>query len=209
MLLKDKQTGKVDEYRFCQKVGNGDIVGLTVGNDLDNPIFFNSLRELCERFEDALERPFEEVVKPLGDIQIASQLDGESALGVIQIADRDYYEILPDGTKKTKFTWHEAMEIEKKTNGKWRVPTQAEWFAICAAFGRDEDEKITGEMLIKNLNLTTEEGGCGAFWSSSVSGTAHVRYLDFSPTSVYPQNTSNKVFCFTVRCVRGNDEETN
>ena len=124
----------------------------------------------------------------------------------IKVADRDYYEILPDGTKKTAFTWDEAMEIEKKTHDKWRVPTQAEWFAIVAAFGRDEDEKITGETLAKNLNLTTDEGGDGYFWSSSVDGTTGARNLYFGSTAVNPQYSSDKVYGFTVRCVAGKGE---
>ena len=200
MRLKDKQTNKVDEYRFCQKVGNGDIVGVTVGNDLDNPIFFNSLRELCERFEDApKDKPFEEVAK----VRLEMIAAPWNQMEYIKVADRDYYEILPDGTKKTTFTWDEAMEIEKKTHGKWRIPTQAEWFAIVAAFGTDEDGCVTGETLAKNLNLTTYEDGYGFFWSSTANGDAYARNLYFNSTYANPQDNYNKVNDFTVRCVRG------
>lgn len=199
MRLKDKQTNKVDEYGFCQKVGNGDMIGVTVGSDLNNPIFFHSLSELCERFEDAPEemKPFEEVVSS-DKYRCAAPWDYNEP---IVVADIDYYEILPDGTKKTEFTWDEAMEIEKKTHGKWRVPTQAEWYAIAAAFGRDEDGKITGETLAKNLNLATDEDGYGYFWSSSVYGTTDARYLGFDSTDVRPQSNNSKVNGFTVRCV--------
>ena len=155
---------------------------------------------------DEEELPFEEVAKVLGEVSVASQLDGDSALGVISVADRDYYEILPDGTKKTEFTWYEAMEIEEKTHGKWRVPTQAEWFAIAAAFGRGDDGKITGETLAKNLNLATDEDGCGFFWSSSVNGTTSARDLSFNSTGVYPQDYDSKVYGLTVRCVAGKGE---
>ena len=44
-------------------------------------------------------------------------------------------------------------------------------------------------------------GTDGYFWSSSVYGTTLARYLAFYSTYVYPQNFSNKVYGFTVRCV--------
>ena len=119
----------------------------------------------------------------------------------IQIADQDYYEMLPDGTKKTEFTWDEAMEIEKKTHGKWRVPTQSEWFAIVAAFGADKDGKATGETLAKNLNLTTDKNDCGFFWSSNVVSSIYACYLSFYATAVNPQHYGDKAYGFTVRCV--------
>lgn len=146
-------------------------------------------------------KPFEEVAKVGFKCHIVTVRPGVEFTGWISVADQDYYEILPDGTKKTEFTWDEAVEIEKKTHGKWRVPTQAEWFAIAAAFGADKDGMVTGEMLAKNLNLTTDGDGYGHFWSSTPGSNTHARRLAFTSTYVYPQNNSNKVHGFTVRCV--------
>lgn len=148
-------------------------------------------------------KPFEEVAEIKYTVTIDSSANSVKSVSSkgIQIADQDYYEILPDGTKKTEFTWDEAMEIEKKTHGKWRVPTQAEWYAIVAAFGTHDDGEVTGKTLAKNLNLTADEDGYGYFWSSSVRSTTGAYYLGFGSTGVSPQAYSNKVFGFTVRCV--------
>lgn len=182
MKLKDKQTGEIDEYLFSNKRGDTNGVELNKGDDINDPIL----------------KPFENVaeVRYAFDIGIAGD-----PLKTIKIADRDYYEILPDGTKKTKFTWDEAMEIEKKTHGKWRVPTQAEWFAIAAAFGTDNEGEVTGKTLVKNLNLTTDEGGYGNYWSSTPYAATSSRGFGFRSTSVYPQDGSCKTYGCTVRCV--------
>ena len=198
MRLKDKQSGEVNDYTFSQKVGEENMIGVNLNGDLDHPIFFKSLRELCERFEDAPEeKPFEEAAK-VG----YKCVDPKYGTKAIRIADRDYYEILPDGTKKTEFTWDEAMEIEKKTHGKWRVPTVPEWFAICAAFGRSEDgTDIDPQVLKKNLNLATDEAGYGYYWSAASNSTTLSYYLAFNSSYLYPRYNTNKGYGFAVRCV--------
>lgn len=204
MRLKDKHTGKIKK-----------VLKIVVEKENGYGEVFTSIKNLNEGYEDVSEdiKPFEEVAKATSEVEMTMHYLEESAtenerrgVGVrnpkhIKIADIDYYEILPDGTKKTEFTWDEAMEIEKKTNGKWRIPTQAEWFAIAAAFGADKDGEVTGETLAKNLNLTTDEDGYGYFWSSTVNGGTNARLLRFSSTYVNPQGNSHKVFGFTVRCV--------
>lgn len=203
LRLKDKQTGEVDEYYLSTDPGYG-VINASTGRFIG----FDTLAELNEMFEDAPEeiKPFEEVaiVKETVTLGIGKHEDYKE--NQIKVADRDYYEILPDGTKKTEFTWDEAMEIEKKTHGKWRVPTQAEWFAIAAAFGADKDGRVTGEALAKNLDLTANEDGYGLFWSSTPDSNTNARSLVFSSTYVYPRRNSNKVYGFTVRCVAGEGE---
>lgn len=54
MRLKDKQTGEVGDYTVVNRVGEH-CVGVAKDGDIDNPIFFDSLAELNERFEDAPE----------------------------------------------------------------------------------------------------------------------------------------------------------
>lgn len=211
MKFRNKKTGEIRTLYDGYKDGKIHLAG---ESDLLGKLCYDSLKELCEDWEDVPEktRPFEEVAKATYEVETTTHYLKESAaenerrgVGVrgpkyIKIADIDYYEILPDGTKKTEFTWDEAMEIEKKTHGKWRVPTQAEWFAIAAAFGSDKDGKVTGETLAKSLNLTTDKDGYGNFWSSTVGGD-NAHYLYFYSTNVYPQDLINKVYGFTVRCV--------
>lgn len=210
MKLKDTQSGEVNDYTFSQKVGEKSMIVVNLNGDLDNPIFFNSLRELCERFEDAPEeKPFEEVAKPNHELQLYAgsidefaTRDGLKQKSVLRIADSDYYEILPDGTKKTKFTWDEAMEIEKKTHGKWRVPTVPEWFAICAAFGQSKDgTDVDPQVLKKNLNLATDEDGYCYYWSAASHSTAYSYSLNFNSSYLYPRGGNYKGNGFAVRCV--------
>ena len=125
----------------------------------------------------------------------------------IVIANIDYYEILPDGTKKTEFTWDEAMEIEKKTHGKWRVPTVPEWFAICAAFGRSEDGvDVDPKILRKTLGLATDEDGYGYYWSAASNSTTNSYNLYFNSTGLAPRYDFSKGSGFAVRCVAGKGE---
>ena len=155
--------------------------------------------------EDEEELPFEEVAEIGFVVAMTAEKtieDRHGRVDKIEIADRDYYEILPDGTKKTRFTWDEAMEIEKKTHGKWRVPTVPEWFAICAAFGRSEDgTDVDPQVLKKNLNLATDEDGYGNYWSAATYGTSSSRYLYFNASNLNPRGGDTKGYGFAVRCV--------
>ena len=149
-------------------------------------------------------KPFEEVAKVRSEMIAAPW----NQMEYIKVADIDYYEILPDGTKKTKFTWDEAMEIEKKTHGKWRVPTVPEWFAICAAFGRSEDGTDVDPQILKdNLGLAIDEDGVGYYWSAATYHTDTSRCLLFYGSSLYPRSGYCKGFSFTVRCVAGEGEK--
>lgn len=178
MKLRNKKTGEVRE-----------VAPITIGG-------FRSLAELNEEWEDATEEN-----KPWEEVAFAKWMIGD-----LKIASEDYYEILPDGTKKTEFTWDEAMEIEKKTDGKWRLPTSAEWTAIVAAFGCDKNGNFDGELFAKTLNLTTDGGWRGSFWSRTTYGTTVARGLYFGCTYVNPLNNYGKVNGFTVRLVRGGEE---
>lgn len=200
MRLRDKKCGETHDYGFS----SGDDGSICVGQDGDfeTPTRFNSLAELCERFEDAPEdiKPFEEVAKVRSEMIAAPW----NQMEYIKVADIDYYEILPDGTKKTKFTWDEAMEIEKKTHGKWRVPTVPEIFAICAAFGRSDDGTDVNPQILKdNLGLAIDEDGVGDYWSAAASTINSSRYLDFYGSCLYPRYGGSKGYGFAVRCVAG------
>lgn len=224
MRLKDKQTGEIVTFA---NIGLNNDVDRSDGTDED--VFFAlkedrfySLAELNKRFEDAPEeiKPFEEVAKATYEVEMTTHYLKESAAenerrGVgsrnpkhIKIADQDYYEVLPDGTKKTTFTWDEAMEIEKKTHGKWRVPTVPECFAICAAFGRTEDGvDVDPQVLKKNLNLATDEdGGYGYYWSAATYDTNNSRNLYFNASYLNPRSGNLKGNGFAVRCVAGKGE---
>lgn len=195
MKLKDKKTGEIVEVA-------------------DNGFFanFDNLKELNEKYEDAPEepKPFEEVAKVGFVVATTAEKtieDRHGRVDKIEVADIDYYEILPDGKKKTEFTWDEAMEIEKKTHGKWRVPTILEWFAICAAFGRSEDGADVDPLTLhETLGLATNENGHGDYWSAASASAAYSYVLDFSSTSLSPRSSGNKDYGFAVRCVAGKGE---
>lgn len=191
MRLKDKLTGEIVEV-----ADNGFLAN------------FDSLKELNKKYEDAPEelKPFEEVAKVGHVLKIgAGQVDwvaDDDSVKTLKVSDRDYYEILPDGTKKTEFTWDEAMEIEKKTHGKWRVPTVPEWFAICAAFGRTEDGKdVDPQVLREKLGLSADEAGYGYYWSAATYSTSNSRGLSFRASRLSPRTGHYKGYGFAVRCV--------
>ena len=188
MRLKNKKTGKIEDLEIR-----------LLGTDPDR--FVNSIAELNEEYEDAPEeiKPFEEMAKAKHRLDFSVV---GSPTKTIKVADIDYYEILPDGTKKTEFTWDEAMEIEKKTHGKWRVPTVPEIFAICAAFGQSEDgTDVDPQILVDNLGVTTNEDGHGYYWSAATYNTDYSRYLYFGASSLGPRTGDYKGFGFAVRCV--------
>lgn len=137
----------------------------------------------------------------------------------ITLAPEDYH----DGARKF-FTWDEAMEIEKKSNGKWRLPTPKEWMMICAELGTDEDGVFDAEVLEKNtgikLNGWVWKGGMddyredpsggsldsqgtnGNYWSATAASTATNAYdLYFGSSYLHPQRADNKGYGFSVRCV--------
>lgn len=190
MKIKDTKTGEViDGVILIVKEENGSYFE---SEKITNIERFGEIEVVDE------ELSFEEVVTANKYVQIG---DGTHN-NVIRIADRDYYEILPDGTKKTEFTWDEAMEIEKKTNGKWRVPTVPEWFAICTAFGRSEDgTDVDPQVLKKNLNLATDEDDYGYYWSAASYSTTNSYSLLFNSSSLNPRDNYNKGAGFAVRCV--------
>ena len=119
----------------------------------------------------------------------------------LEIALEDYCEIDEDGNKKIEFTYDEAAEIEKKTNGKWRVPTMAEWAQICDELGVKNNEMDKGA-LVKALQLTVNEDGFGYYWSRTANSAQNGYNLGMYTTGVYPANNGNKYYGFAVRCVK-------
>lgn len=125
----------------------------------------------------------------------------------LEIALEDYYEINEDGSKKTEFTFDEALEIPKKTSGKWRVPTVVEWTRILLELGSGENGDFDRDAFVGALKLTEDEDGRGSYWSSTVRSDTLARRLYFSSTYIYPQNYNNRNFGFSVRCVKGVSNE--
>lgn len=124
----------------------------------------------------------------------------------LEIALEDYYEIDEEGNKKIEFTYNEAAEIKKKTNGKWRVPTMVEWAQICDELGVKNNEVDKGA-LVKALQLTVNEMGYGSYWSRTAYSAQNGYALNVNTTGVNPANLSNKYYGFAVRCVKGGGDE--
>lgn len=128
----------------------------------------------------------------------------------LKITSKDYFEILPDGTKKEYFTWDEAMEIEKKTNGKWRLPTVAEMVKICYFLG-EKDGDLDRDTLVETLGLEMKgwkddgnvygKGIEGNWWMVTETAADYARYLLTNTTYVYPRVNGHKGNGFSVRCV--------
>lgn len=133
-----------------------------------------------------------------------------SKLAKVEIADHDYVE----GYTK-HFTWDEAMEIEKKLNNGWRLPTRSEWVLICEEFGQ-KNEQLSSLTLSKALNLRYAGycykgvfdfvGTAGYYWSRTPSSDASAYYLSVNSNSfVDSDNDTTKPNGFSVRLVRDVD----
>lgn len=126
--------------------------------------------------------------------------------GVI-IAPEDYVE----GDKK-HFTFDEALEIEKKLEDGWRLPTRSEWALICEEFGQ-KDGKLDKSTLIHNLHLKQngyimdnnhyDAGNLGYYWSSTALSSTSAYTLYFY-SNVFPSITSARYNGLSVRCVKEN-----
>lgn len=119
----------------------------------------------------------------------------------LTIAMEDYWELDEDGQKKTEFTYDEAMEIEKKTGGKWRVPTIAEWLQIVLELGTTEDGGLGRNKLVGKLNLTEDEDGYGYYWSSTVVNSSNAYRLAYNSGVLYPAYWDLRYCEWSVRCV--------
>lgn len=64
-----------------------------------------------------------------------------------------------------------------------------------------ETGEITREALAKNLGLTSCRKSYGYYWSSTPYAATHAHGLYFNSTYVNPQDSANRAYGFTVRCV--------
>lgn len=138
-------------------------------------------KAISEAFEKAAEEAAKKILEECPRKEVKEKTETWEPGGVIHtsigdLASEDYYEILEDGTKKTEFTWDEAMEIEKKTNGKWRVPTIFEWDKLVAEFG-DKGGELDRDAFVKGLDLAEDEDGYGGYWASTRYSSANYTYV--------------------------------
>lgn len=168
-------------------------------------------KAISEAFEKAAEEAAKKILEEVPRKKIEEESETWKPGGVIRtsigdLANESYYEIQEDGTKKTEFIWDEAMEIEKKTNGKWRVPTLFEWDRLLEEFGK-EDNRINIEAFIGDLCLTDDGDGYGSYWSSTPYGDIGAYYLNFSGTETILRNSGTRRLGRSVRCVRVEEEK--
>lgn len=119
------------------------------------------------------------------------------------------------------YTWQEAMDAAKSV-GK-RLPTREEWEALCYLgstwddelkgrwFGGNHDSDHKGSLFLPAAGLKRGKLGelantssNGYYWSSSplYGGNYCAGSLYFASSAVYPLNTNNRAYGFSVRCVR-------
>lgn len=124
----------------------------------------------------------------------------------LEITMEDYHEIDEDGSKKTEFTFDEALKIEKKTGGKWRMPTIKEWLQIVLELGTTEDGSFDRDKFVKELNLTEDKDGYGFYWSSTVSSSGLAYYLSYNSSVLYPAYRRIRYRGRSVRLVKGDEK---
>ena len=119
------------------------------------------------------------------------------------------------------YTWKEAMDAAKSV-GK-RLPTREELKALCDLgstwddklkgrwFGGNHDSDHKGSLFLPAAGLRNNNSGelvgtssNGYCWSSSpyYGGVSYAGGLGFYSGSVYPLNSNNRAYGFSVRCVR-------
>lgn len=132
-----------------------------------------------------------------------------SNLANVIIAPEDYTE-----KDKDKFTYEEALELEKSLPDGWRLPTRKEWVLICEEFAL---ESATGllkpDLIEKNLGLKkngyldrdeVRQGtdSVGYYWSRTVRNAYDAYNLYFYSGNLYPADYSHKYSGYSVRCVK-------
>ena len=173
-----------------------------------------SIRTVGEEFSQLLKTDFISGLEKYGFIEEIKEQDlaviATSKLAGVEIAAEDYVE----GDKR-HFTWDEAIEAVEKLGNGWRLPTRKEWSLICEEFGCDEDGRLSGGLLAKNLNLKANgwkdynngslnySGTYGYWWSSTASNTTNHYYLVYGTSSgLYSGYDDYRYYGFSVRCVR-------
>lgn len=196
MKLKNKKTREIGEITAY----DSDKGIFCVSPQGHSNVYYYSLADLCKEWEDV---PEEEKWEP-EDIAWSESLN-------IEIAANDYWED-NEHEKKTHFTWDEAMEIEKKLNNGWRLPTRHEWVMLAEDSGQDKNGKLSSEKLEKNLNLKKNGyydgiyglvGPDGYYWSSTAYSATDAYNVYFTASNVNPQDSNYKSYGFSVRLVRG------
>lgn len=118
------------------------------------------------------------------------------------------------------YTWQEAMNAARSV-GK-RLPTRYEWEELCDLgstwddelkgrwFGGNHDSDHKGSLFLPAAGWQNISGELvntsfdGNYWSSlpDYGGNNGAGYLYFHSGTVYPLNSSNRAYGFSVRCVR-------
>ena len=100
-------------------------------------------------------------------------------------------------------THKEAKAIAKLVKG-FRLPTPEEFRAEQLENSSNAFNKLKMPMpgyRNRTGGAVSSEGSGGHCWSGSVSGT-NARYLFFSSSATYPDNTSNRAYGFSVRLIK-------
>lgn len=193
MKLRRKQDGKIYEVELHTSRTHGIVI------DADCYLSFGSydtLHELLDEWEEVSGTTIDEPETPTNwatEQHITSKLNCG-----LEIALDDYWEIDENGDKKTEFALDEALEIEEKTGGKWRVPKMSEWATICEKISEMPDRDI----IVNTLRLTADEDGYGNYWSGTAYSSNLGYCLVFDSDSVYFAGR-NRNFGRSVRLVRG------
>ena len=101
------------------------------------------------------------------------------------------------------FTFDAAI-IHAKRLGK-TIPTKEQWETICKEYSLEELKRtlpLAGYR--KNSSAAyNNQGSFGYYWASSPTGT-YGYHVTLSATQVYPANSYNRAYGFSVRCLKNN-----
>ena len=90
----------------------------------------------------------------------------------------------------------------------WRLPTNTEFQAMYNQYGSSAALRATGTnqpayVLSGNRNggSTDYQGTDGDYWASTANSSTDAYHLDLNSSGVYPRNTYDKWYGFSVRCI--------
>ena len=123
---------------------------------------------------------------------------------------------------RTYYTWEEAMAAAEQLGNGWRLPPRDEFVQLDELgstwdderkgrwFGGNHDTDHKGSLFLPasgyrhvTTGALTSVGAGGWCWSSSyLAGNLNAGSLYFDTGYVYPLNSNNRAYGFSVRCVR-------
>ena len=98
----------------------------------------------------------------------------------------------------------------------WRLPTVSEWYQLVGRFGIAENGKDDTDAFLEKLQMKRNgwyngglyaKGTDGNWWSSTATSGTNAYNMYVYASNLNPQNSNNKLYGFSLRCVKSIPEK--